>query len=194
VLGGELPPQLLEAVEAQQAGIGVVAHPARVLVDHVLQARTLGSHVQQLVDLLLVLHDREPRLGVVHDVLHLPLDRVLVQRDGHAPERLGGEHRPVELGPVVADDGDLVATREAERGQPERDEPRLVHVAPPGVGLPDAVVLLADRHLVRDAPGVVDGELRKGVSLCLADRRGMGGAGKGAAERRSHQVVAILPW
>ncbi len=107
--------------------------PARIVVDDVLEAGALRAHVQELVHLLLVLDHREPRLGVVHDELHLLLDRVLVQRHRHSAERLRRQHRPVERGAIVADDRGLVAAGEAERGEAERDQARLREVLTPAV-------------------------------------------------------------
>ena len=117
VVLGELAAALLELVEAQQARVLVVPQAPRVVVDDVLELRALGADVEQLVHLLLVLDHREARLGVVDDELHLLLDGVLVERHRDAAERLGGQHRPVELRAVVADHRGLVAARKAERGQ-----------------------------------------------------------------------------
>jgi hypothetical protein len=104
---------------------------------------------------------------VGEDVLHLLLDGVLVQRHRHAPERLGGEHGPVELRPVVADDGDLVAATEAEGGEAEGDEPALLEIFAPGGGLPDPEVLLAHGDFRAETLRVDAGELREGVLRCV---------------------------
>ena len=159
----ELLAALLQLGQRQQARLGIRAQAAGVVVDHVLQARTLGLDVQELVDLLLVFHHGEPRLRVIDDVGQLFLDRVLVERHRNAAQRLGGGDRPVELRSVVADDGRLVAAREAQRGQTEGDATRALLVVAPGVGLPDAEVLLADGDLVRPPLGVGADELRERV-------------------------------
>ena len=119
--------------------------------------------MQELVDLLLVLDDREARLGVIDDEGQLALDRVLVERHRHAAERLGGHDRPVERRAVVADDRDLVAAGQAEREKAERDQARFLEVLAPGIGLPDAVFLLANGDLVGDALGVPLHQLREGI-------------------------------
>src|SRR5439155_5898617 len=107
----------------------------------------------------------------------LLLDRVLVERHRHAAQRLGRGHRPVELGPVVADDRGLVAALETERGEAERDTPGPGEVLVPGVRLPDAEVLLTDGDAGGPALGVGAEELREGIhrsssslhtSRCLA--------------------------
>src|SRR5438445_12527 len=104
----ELSAALRELSEAHEGGLAVTAHPARVVVDDGLEPRALGLDVQQFVHLLLVLDHREPGLRVVEDVLHLLLDRVLVDRDRHAAEGLGGHDGPVWLREVVPGDGGLV--------------------------------------------------------------------------------------
>src|SRR5262249_7897909 len=114
-------------------------------------------------DLVLVRDGREEELGVVDDVLELLLDRIRIERGRPPAERLGGEHRPVELRPVVADDSDLVAADEAQRREPQRDGARLREVIAPCGRLPDAVVLLTDGDAVGDALGVRAGKLRKRV-------------------------------
>ena len=125
----ELPAELAELGQAHQAGLAVGAHAARIVIDDVGEARAAGPEAQELVHLLLVLDDGEPRLGVIDDVLHLLLDGILVDRDRDAAERLGRHHRPVELGAVISHDGDPIAAREAERGETVRDQAGLVEVA-----------------------------------------------------------------
>src|SRR4029077_3251830 len=103
--------------------------------------------------------------------LHLLLDRVLVERHRHAAQRLRGQHRPVELGAVVADHRGLVPAREAERGEPQRDQPRLLDVLAPGVRLPDPEILFTDGDLRRKALSVAEGQLREGVESRLEHHR-----------------------
>ena len=170
VLAPELPTELLQRLQAQEARVRVAPHAPRVLVDHVLQVGTLGLDVEQLVHLLLVLDHGKAGLRVVDDVLHLPLDGVLVERHRDPAERLRGEHGPVELRAVVADDSRLVAAREADGGKAERDVARLFRVPAPAIGLPDAVALLADRDLGRQAPRIVQRELGEGVHLASGGR------------------------
>jgi hypothetical protein len=119
-------------------------------------------------------------------------DRV---REGHrhAAQRLGGEHGPVELGAVIADNRRLVVTGEAERGEPEGDEPGLGQVLAPCVRLPDPEVLLPDRHLAPEALGVLHNQLGEGIETRIQP------LALGAARvplvrhRRSHQLFAVLP-
>ena len=161
----ELLPDLGELGQAHEARLAVGAHAPRIVVDHVLQVPAARPHRQELVHLLLVLDDGEAGLGVLDDVLHLLLDGVLVDRHRDAPQRLGRHDRPVELGPVVADDGDAVAAREAEGGQAERDETRLLEVLRPRIRLPDPEILFPDGDLAPEAARVVPNELRERVAL-----------------------------
>src|SRR5262249_60745824 len=74
-----------------------------------------------------------------------------------------------EAGGVAAEDARLVAAREAEGGGTERDASSALVVLPPGVGLPDAVVLLADRDLIGQALGVAPDELRERIRYAPID-------------------------
>src|SRR5262249_36147858 len=161
----ELPPELAELGHGQEARLAVGAHAAWIVVDDVREARAARAEAQELVHLLLVLDDSEARLGVVDDVLHLLLDGVLVDRDRNAAERLGRHDRPVELGPIVADDGDSILAHEADRGEAVRDQAGFFEVARPGVRLPDPEVLFPDRDLVADSSRVLPNELRERVAL-----------------------------
>ena len=182
VLLRERAPALLECGQAQEARLAVPREPSRVVVDDRLEPRTLRPDVEQLVDLLLVLDHREARLGVIHDVRELALDRVLVERYRDAAERLRRHHGPVELRTVVADDRDLVAPGESERRQPESDPSRPLEGVLPGGRLPDPVVLFADGDGARRAFGVPTDELRERVELRVdhtgAFREGLPGGEK----------------
>ena len=103
------PPCSLHGIERYQIVLRVMPETARILVDDALQMRQSLLDADQLVDLFLVLHHREARLRVIEDEHHLLGHGVLVDRHRHGAEALGCQHRPIELRPVVADDGDLVA-------------------------------------------------------------------------------------
>ncbi len=154
MLPPETPPKLLHRLVALQVVLLVVAQAARVLIDHVLQQRAGRLDADHLVRLLLVLHQGEAGLGVVHDELHLALDGVLVQRHRHAAQALGGHHAPVELRAVVPHDADAVAAAEAHRREPVRQVAHLLGGFAPSVGLPDAVVLLPDGNPVAQIAGI----------------------------------------
>ena len=72
-------------------------------------------------NLLLVLGDREAGSGVPHHIGQLFRDRILVDRHRHSPQGLASTHRPIEAGPIVANDDQPVASRESEVGQPRSE-------------------------------------------------------------------------
>src|SRR5439155_2129510 len=71
----------------------------------------------------------------------------------------------VELRAIVTDDGGLVAPDEAERREAQSDQPSLVEVVAPGVGLPDPVVFLTDCDPRSEAFCVISDELRKRLAV-----------------------------
>jgi methylase of polypeptide subunit release factors len=62
-----------------------MAQPARIVVVDALQHRAARQDLEQLVDLLLVLGERERDLRVLDREHHFVGDRVLVERHRHAP-------------------------------------------------------------------------------------------------------------
>ena len=154
---------LLHDIERYQIVLVVVPETARILVDDAAQMRQAILDADQLVDLFLVLRNREARLGVIEDEQHLLGDGVLVDRYRHGAEALGCQHRPVELRPVVADDGDLVAALHAERREAAGDGPHVGRRIGPAPGLPDAEFLLAHRRPVAAQLRVLQHKLRKRI-------------------------------
>src|SRR5262249_21616632 len=75
-------------------------------------------------------------------------DGVLVHGDGDPAQGLGGELGRVEPRPVVADDGETVATPETEGGEAEGEVAHLIVILAPGPGLPDAAILFPDGEAV----------------------------------------------
>ena len=138
----------------------------------VLQRRdALGAGID-LVDLLLVLHDREADPGMVEHIGHLVGHRVGIDRHRDGAERLRRGKGPVEPRPVGADDGDLVAARQAERPQPERQVRDLVELLAPGPALPDAEILVAHGRAITQPLGIVQQIFRKCVRFAGQCRRG----------------------
>ena len=109
-----------------QAGRIVGGEAALLVVDDALELRQPIGDGDDLVDLLLVADDGEPRLGVLEHVGHLVGHRVLVDRDGDAAEALHGRERGVEARAVVADDGHRRrrARARASSGRWQRRGPR----------------------------------------------------------------------
>ena len=121
---GKRAPRFPHPVIGMQIGLRVMAQPARVGVDHRFEKRAALLDRDQLVDLLLVLDDRETHLGVFQDIGHLVGDRVLVDRHRNAAQCLCRRDRPIKPRPVVADDRELVAARETEPLRARRPAPR----------------------------------------------------------------------
>ena len=162
-----LPPELLHVLERVQPGRIVGAQAALFLEDDGAQLREPVGDRDELVDLLLVLHDREFRLGVVEHVGHFVGDRVLVGRHGNAADALHGRKRGVEPRAVVADDGHDVAALEAQLAQADGERAHLVAHLRPGPRLPDAEILVAHRRPVGVLGGVAQQQLRYRVQgLC----------------------------
>src|SRR6266508_1572053 len=157
----QLPSHLLEVVEAEQAGIVVMAEPLGVVVDHLLDLREAPFEVEDLVDLLLVLGIDELGIRMVDDVLDLPRDGVLVHRHGHAADGLRGHHDRIDLGPVVAEQRQLVPPLEPEMHQSEGEGPHVGEVLRPGPLLPDTLFLLPERGIPGMLPGIAKEELGK---------------------------------
>ena len=187
--GRELGAQLLDPFEAHEEGVVVVPHALRVVVDDHLDRGQLVLHLEDLVDLLLVLADDHAGLGVVDDVVHLRGDGVLVDGHGRPAQGLGRHHGPVELRAVVADDGDLVAAAEAQAGETQGDALDVVGVLAPRVGLPDPEFLLADGGAaVAPALGLGEQELRQGLG------RGLHHAVVAQSGRRRPRPAARAAW
>jgi len=82
----ELVAGLAQLGQAHEAGLAIRAQAARIVVHDRFEPRAAGAQREELVDLLLVLDDREARLRVVDDVFHLLLAGVLVERHRNAAE------------------------------------------------------------------------------------------------------------
>ncbi len=145
-----------EGVDRQQAGLVVIAQAARVVVPDMRQLRALLAQLDHLVDLLLVFHDREAHLGVVHREHVLGRHRVLVQRHRNGAQRLRRQHRRVQTRAVLTHHHHVVAACDAERRHAARQLAHQRRQLPPGGGLPDAVFLLAQGRRVGARGGVLE--------------------------------------
>ena len=163
--------EALDALVGVQEVLRVVAQPARVVEDDVLELRAAVPDLQHLVDLLLVLDDGEVDVGVVQHVDHLLGHRVLVERHRDAAQRLRRGHRPVQARAVVADDREVHPALEAERGQPAGERAHLLGDLRPGPGLPDAEVLLARGRVVAAHLRVVQQQAREHIQFQRRGRR-----------------------
>ena len=155
----------LHLVDPGHALVVVVAQAARLVVDDVLEPGEPVLHREDLVDLLLILDDRELHLGVLQHIGHLFGDRVGIERHRHGAERLAGAHRPIEPRLVAPDDGVVVAALEPQFGEPDREREHLVAHLLPGPGLPDAEVLVPHGRAAAAHGGVADEQLGKGIRV-----------------------------
>ena len=144
-----------------------MAHPLWVVVNHILDLGQLVPHLQDLIHLLLIFGQDHPGVGVIDDVLHFRGDGILINGDRHTSERLRRHQRPVQLGAIVTDDGQLIMALKAKLGKSEREVPNLFQVLRPTVGLPDAILLLPNGRLAVAIPLCIRHQLfREGVADC----------------------------
>jgi hypothetical protein len=124
-----------------------VAQPVHVEHDNPLQARRALANAEDLVELLLVLHEQELGGAVVDEVLHLGgrIRRIDAGRDACRAQY--GEVAEQPLLVVVGEDRRAVAGLQPERDQAHADRLGARAVLLPSIGLPDTAVLLAHRHL-----------------------------------------------
>ena len=159
--GAEFAARRLDLIERLQHTRLIVTKPARIVVDHQFQVRQPGLQRQDLVDLLLVLSHDHRDLGVVQHKDQLAGDRILIHRNSGAAEALGGELRPIEARPVVADYRQLVAAPESVSRETKGE---IVHLSPvfgPSPGPPNAVLLFADRGALSHRLGVAPQQPRQ---------------------------------
>ena len=106
---------------------------------------------------------------MVENVGHLFRDRVRIDRDRHAADRLDRREAPVEARPVRPDHRDAVAAPDADRLQPDRERAHLVELFLPGPALPDAVILVTHRRPIAEALRIEQEILREriGGSQCF---------------------------
>ena len=104
---------------------------ARVVVNDVPQRWRVLAQFQQLVDLLLVLGQREARLRFAGEMEHLLGRGVGVYRHRIALERAGGQHAEVQANAVVAEHQHRVSGGETQLLETGRDGQHLVeHLLP----------------------------------------------------------------
>ena len=152
---------LLHVIDPGELRAVVIAQAARLVVDDVTQGGQAIGDRQDLVDLLLVLDDRDRDLGVLEHVGHLVGNRVRVDRHRHRAERLPGAHRPVEPRAVRPDDGELVAALQPKLRKAGREGAHPLEHLAPRPGLPDAKVLVPHRNAATARFRVVNQELGK---------------------------------
>jgi hypothetical protein len=121
----------------------------------------VGADFQQLVHLLLVLGGDEADRSIFQDETHLIGDGILVEGHRNAAQALGGRHHHVQVGPVVADDGETLAAPEPQGGEGGGQGADPLGHRGPSPGLPDAQMLFAQGRRPPPHAGVAQQEPRK---------------------------------
>jgi hypothetical protein len=166
-----------------QTAVVIIAHSAWLVIDDLRELRQPFRYRHHLVDLLLVLHRGEAHVGMGQHEGELLSDRIGIDRHRDRAEHLARHDRPVQSGPIGADDGDAVATPEAETGEPDGIGARLFQHLAPGPNLPDAEILVSVGRTAAIAGGVADEELGK----CI---RTSGGVDRHDAALLLHRRIA----
>ena len=154
------------------------------------QAVIVGQGVEHLVGLLLVAGDDDARAGVADDVLQLDPGIGRIDADRDRADHLDAEIGVKPFRRILAGDGDAVAGLEAERQQAKRDGARGLVVVAPGIAVPDAVILLAQRELVAMQCGALAQQLRNGDRGVLQRGPQRRGIGRGRRSRRTRLASA----
>ena len=147
---------LEEVLEEADPLVAESPEPLRIPDDDSLDTG-LRDDRQDLVELLLVLDEDEPRLGVVQQVVDLVGARRRIDAARGAADRLDPEVAIEPLRSVFGQDGDIFPMPESEGQECRRHPVDLFTVLAPRDAMPDAVLLEPDRqpvplplHLLRE--------------------------------------------
>ena len=164
--------QFLNLVDADQEILGVVPHAFGIVPDDSFH---LGAGIpdgEGLVHFLLRLAHEEFCIRVVDDVFDLLHHAVLKEPNSHAAGAKGGHFRPEPFRPIVTDHGHLVSPLETEAHHAQTEILDVFIVVLPGVGKPDAELLLPHGHfLVAVFSALAEKEFRYGEilgNLCVS--------------------------
>jgi hypothetical protein len=137
---------------------------ARVVVEDGDDLGKPVDHLQDLVDLLLVLRDHHLGVAVIDDVGDLVEVGILVDAHRGRARRLRGQLGADPGRPVVAEDGHLVAASDAQLHEAQRKVAHVREVSGPARRMPDAEPLLAQGRALAVGRGVAQQELGEGVA------------------------------
>jgi hypothetical protein len=171
IFGQRLTPVLDHRVHRMQKRLIVIAQAPRLVVEHALELRQLLLHRADFVDLLLVFDGGKSHLRVREHVGKFLRHRVGIDRYGSNAEHLRGHDRPVELGPVRADDGEGFSTFQAKAVQPGGIGAHILEHLRPRPSLPNAEVLVAHSGAGAVQIRVADQQLGKGIRQTRGGRR-----------------------
>src|SRR2546428_2426871 len=149
----------------------LVAEPPEALrvPDHDPRDPGLRDDREHLVELLRVLHEHDPRLGVIQEIPDLLRARRRIDTARRTPDRLDPEVAIEPLRPVLGEDGDVLLVPESEGQQRGRDTAHFVAILAPRYAAPDTVLLEADREPVALLLGLLREE-RRHAPLGTPDR------------------------
>jgi hypothetical protein len=150
------PPHFHQFMDVMQVGLAVVPHATRVVIDDLFQGADLVTDLEHFVDLLLILDDHEANAGILQHEQHLVGHGVLIERHRHATQTLGRRHHHVQVRAVVADDRQIVAPLETERGQATGQRANPIGNIRPAPGLPDAEILFTHGRRLRANGSVME--------------------------------------
>ena len=143
----ELPAHAVEIVEEDHTVVGEIVQALAVEHDGLGEPRHRLLDREELVELLVIFEKQEAAVGIVDEIFEL-LGRVRrVDARRYPADRLHAEIGVDPLLVVFRQDRDDLAALQAERQEAEADEPRMLVEIGPGIGEPDAVILLAMRDL-----------------------------------------------
>ena len=157
----KLAAALLDVLEADQERISVMPQALRVVVDDPVDFWQALLDFQYLIDLFLILCEHDGGIGMINHILQFSTDGVLIERYRSPSHDLGRHHGPIDLRPVITQDGELIVGLESQGHQSERQVSHFLLVLRPGPLLPDALFLLPDCHLPWALTRVPHEKLRK---------------------------------
>ena len=179
---------LAQRFKGHQLRLAIVAQALHVDADdgfQIRQALVVGERVKHLVGLFLVAGDDNARAGMPHDILQLDPRIGRVDTDSDGADHLGAQIGVKPFRRVLARNRHAVAGLDTERHQPQRHGPRRLIIMSPGIGIPDAKILFAQRQFFAVHGGALAQQLRNGDGRVLQGRAQRGGGGVRQSFRRA---------
>ena len=153
------------------AGCERIVCPSRFDNHDVPELRQSITHLQQLVELFLVVDDGECATGVIENVFNFGRGTCSVHSHNDGPDALGTNVAPQPFRTVVPEDGNTVTTRHSQRTKRESHARRAIRVFAPGVLTPPTEVLVAERYRVGFGDGIAPQQGGHRFNLARGQRR-----------------------
>ena len=151
-------------VRMQQRSVVFQKAPRIVVNDGAQRRHTIGDR-QQLVDLLLIFDDGHRHLGMRQHEHQLFRDRILVNWNRNRAERLRGGESPIKPRTIVAEQRNRIVALQPKRAEPQRENANFLKNISPGMGLPDAEILLTHSCAIRKLHGITQKQLRHRIAV-----------------------------